>query len=244
MAERTHDEMRELTGAYALGALDDRERRLFEAHLETCAECDAEVRSFGPVIERLAISVPPAEAPRALRDGVMAAIHGTQGARPHRVARWVPWLASAAVLLLAVFTWYALTLRSRAARLEAELRSAQSRLTASERIAYATDMRRIDLVGEGSAPAASGHALWSPRQGMMVTAVNLPPAPAGKAYQLWFLTGPGPVSGGTLVAIGGVFEAITAPPTGGARVMAIAVTLESAEGARAPTTPICLLGKL
>ena len=36
-----------LSGAYAVDALDDDERELFEQHLAVCPECRAEVRSFG-----------------------------------------------------------------------------------------------------------------------------------------------------------------------------------------------------
>ena len=42
----SHDELRELSGGYALGALSDADRRLFEAHLSTCPECAGEVREF------------------------------------------------------------------------------------------------------------------------------------------------------------------------------------------------------
>ena len=51
-----------LAAAYSLGALDDQERAAFEAHLEECAECTAEISGFAGVVESLADSasvVPP-----------------------------------------------------------------------------------------------------------------------------------------------------------------------------------------
>ena len=42
----THDELRELTGGYALGVLSEAERRAIETHLPTCVECAREVREF------------------------------------------------------------------------------------------------------------------------------------------------------------------------------------------------------
>src|SRR5262249_10945618 len=46
----------ELAAPYALGALDSGERVDFERHLETCAECRAEVQAFREVAGRLAQS--------------------------------------------------------------------------------------------------------------------------------------------------------------------------------------------
>lgn len=54
MKHQTVEEVTERASLYALGALDEEEARLFEAHLaEGCDECADEVRSFNPVIASL-----------------------------------------------------------------------------------------------------------------------------------------------------------------------------------------------
>ena len=54
MKHQTVEEVAERASLYALGALDEEEARLFEAHLaEGCDECASEVRSFNPVIASL-----------------------------------------------------------------------------------------------------------------------------------------------------------------------------------------------
>lgn len=65
-----------LTGAYALGALDDAEIRAVEAHLVLCAECAQEVRSFRETAARLADGV-RAVPPPALRARVLAEVRST-----------------------------------------------------------------------------------------------------------------------------------------------------------------------
>ena len=54
----THDELRDLSGGYALGALSEAEHRAFVAHLSTCPECTEEVRGFAAVSSGLAHVVP------------------------------------------------------------------------------------------------------------------------------------------------------------------------------------------
>ena len=84
----------------------------------------------------------------------------------------------------------------RISTLEDELRDARARADATERqmadaqtaatearVAVtgltAPDVARIDLAGQAIAPQASARAFWSRSRGMVFTASNLPPLPAG-----------------------------------------------------------------
>ncbi len=58
--EPTHDEIIELLGVYALDAVDDDERRLVDAHLETCPRCAAEVAEHREVAASMAYTGAPA----------------------------------------------------------------------------------------------------------------------------------------------------------------------------------------
>lgn len=108
-----HTALRELTGAYALAALAAEEQTGFEAHLDTCGECLAEVRSFQWVIERLALAVPHREPPAALRDRVVAAVgHGSRATPPPPFFRRITVATCAAVLLMLVAGGYALGRKS------------------------------------------------------------------------------------------------------------------------------------
>jgi hypothetical protein len=60
--------------AYALGALDERETRDFERHLEICTKCPAELRWLAPAAETLPESVPQLEPPPELRERLVTAV--------------------------------------------------------------------------------------------------------------------------------------------------------------------------
>ena len=78
-----HDELREQAGLYVLGALTPAEQAAFEAHLATCGECAAEVRTLSSVAGALAHAVPQSEPSPALRARVLAAV----GASPSTAAQ-------------------------------------------------------------------------------------------------------------------------------------------------------------
>ena len=66
----------ELTGLYALGALNASERAAFDAHLEVHRESVDEVLLLLPVARRLAWAVPPHEPPAGLRERVITTVTG------------------------------------------------------------------------------------------------------------------------------------------------------------------------
>ena len=57
--------------------------------------------------------------------------------------------------------------------------------------------RVVDLHGAGPSPEASGRVIWHDTAGGQLFVANLPPAPAGKAYELWTLGGAAPQAAGT-----------------------------------------------
>jgi anti-sigma-K factor RskA len=149
MAGREHEELREQAALYVLGALAAEERAAFEAHLATCAECSAEVRSLAGVPAMLAQTVPQVDPSPALREQVLRSAGAGANVRhmpaapnapntSHRrdAPRSVfgPWLAAAASLALTVgLGVYAMELRGRIGALESRLRDAIARADASER---------------------------------------------------------------------------------------------------------------
>jgi anti-sigma-K factor RskA len=265
-----HDEFIDLPGLFVLGALAPDDRARFEAHLRECPICAEEVRSLVPVVEGLARAVPLREPPASLRTRVLEAV-GAGRRRPPAalpasaaVVFWsrVGWLAAAAALVAAIVLGYlAASRQERIVELEARLRDAMERLTTAERqvadarrasdeqtsasgVLAASDLARIDLAGQPAAPGARGRAFWSRSRGMVFNAVNLPPLPAGRTYQVWVLTSASPpISAGVFApdASGSVRLVIKTPedippPT------RVAVTLEPAGGVPAPTGDMYLAG--
>jgi anti-sigma-K factor RskA len=264
MSETTHDAMRELTGLYALGALDAAERRAFESHLTSCAACAAEVRALGGVAGALPYALPQVDPPAGLRDRVLGA-----SAPSTRIRREVEkpsafdagWLAAAAMLVVAVgLGAYAVSLRERLGGIEGQLADALTRLNQSEQqvavavrlveaaearltLLTAPDLLQVDLAGQPPAPQARGRAFLSRARGLLFAANALPPLPAGRTYQLWYLTKTAPVSAGLLQPdAGGQVVTAFQPPTDAVVPAGFAVSIEPEGGVTAPTGALYLAG--
>jgi anti-sigma-K factor RskA len=104
--EGPHD----LVAAYALDALDDEERRAFDAHLETCERCQADAIALAEAAAALAYVPEEAAPPEALRGRIVEAARAERGARiipfpRRRRAVWIASVAAAACLALGLGLW-------------------------------------------------------------------------------------------------------------------------------------------
>jgi len=257
-----HDALREQLPVYAIGALTGAERAVVESHVRGCTACAAELAQFAPVAGALAQVVPLHDPPAALRARVLASAGARGAAMPvRRSAPWAPWLAAAAMLLMTIgVAGYAVSLRERVRVLEGELREALLRADEGERrvnvalkaaadaqtplsILMAPDVRRIDLAGQPVAPSASARTFWSRSRGVVLTAANLPALPAGRTYQLWFVTTQTKVSVGLLKPdTDGRVTAILNNATNLPDPAAVAVTIEPEGGVPQPTGAMYLVG--
>ena len=183
-----------LSGAYAVGALDDLERAHFEAHLATCADCRAEVAGLREATTLLAETSAVAP-PSHVRDAVLAGIatvrplppvvgktasHGsTPGARRASGRRWFPALAAAAAVVAAVGAGIVVYDQV------SDDESSQGQLTAADRVLTAPDAERVATkVGDATATVVVSRS-----QGKAVLLTeDMPAAPSGKVYELWLQT--------------------------------------------------------
>ena len=232
----THDELKANAAGYVLGSLDAAERRAFESHLAGCAECSAEVASLRPIVGVLATAVPQVTPRAELRARVL----GTAGLHDRKSPRALEWLPLAAAIIIAIgAAVYAVRVQRQMGDLQARFNQTQ----ATAAVLAAPDLARIDLQGQPVAPDARARALWSRSRGLVFTAANLPPAPAGKAYQVWVVTAQMPVSAGLLTTdpMGDGTQYYYTPPDI-APPVAVAVTLEPAGGVPSPTGERYLVG--
>jgi anti-sigma-K factor RskA len=264
-----HNELRELTGAYALGVLTDEERLALERHLPDCQACAAEVRETIMAANALGAGVTQIDPPPSLRARVLAAATAEgRAATPLPTTRVrsavLPYgLAAAASIAAVSLGLYAMNLNARIQDLEGRLRLATAASDSMQKqlvvlradaddaqrrysILTAPDVRRINLAGVPPAPAASAQAFWSPTQGLLLAGTNLPALPAGRVYQLWMVTPEQAALGVALLTpdAGGRVTTITPTPQGVTRLAAIAVTVEPAGGSPSPTGEKVLVGTL
>jgi len=261
----SHADLKVEASAYALGSLDPPERAAFEAHLAVCDECAAEVRSFHRVTTALALGVVQGAPRQALRQRVLeTAADAPAALQPPAASRITgSWLPIAATLVLALGAGvYAARLQVRVAFLEARLEQALLQASAAETavadarrvngelqsamgVLAAPDLVRIDLAGQAPAPQATARALWSRARGMVFTASNLPPLPAGQVYQVWVVpAAEAPISAGLLTPDpAGAGQTYFSTPPDIPPPAAVAVSIEPAGGVPAPTGAIYLAGK-
>ena len=265
------DRLHDLAGAYALGALDHAERAEFERHLTECRACAEEVRSLQPVVDGLGQIVPQVDPPAALRERILSSSPASRAsARQARSDDYVVhvrptssgwgWLAAAASLVVAVgLGIYVWQLRDRLTEVERRLDEATARAAANDTqmaalqraaidvrttalVIGAPDLLRVDLAGPTGSPAKA-RAFWSRAQGLVFTAVDLPPLPPGKVYQLWVVGAQAPVSAGILdLDAAGRATTIVEPGPAFPDPAAFAVTLEPEGGVPQPTGDKVLVG--
>jgi len=243
---------------YVLGLLDAEEVRAFEAELartHALAKLVAELREVSAGLAAGSAMAPPGD----LKERLMARVREMPplaGPAPENRAgartRWVvPGLvtALAASVVVAVVqgtqraALQAELVRGRALLAEVEGRLARQDATLNTLLAAERELTLVHLAPSGA--EASGIQLyWNRRinQGVL-HAFRLPPAPAGRVYQLWLIRDGVPIPSRVFnsdpdgqVLVGG-FEL----PAGG-RFQAAAVTVEPPAGSSSPTLPILLVG--
>jgi hypothetical protein len=99
----------------------------------------------------------------------------------------------------------------------------------------------VTLRGLGPSPGALARVIWHRSAGGQLFVANLPPAPPGKAYELWTIgEGPPQPAGVFRVDTEGRATHRVEPVAGGRPLKGFAVTLEPERGVRAPTGPMVL----
>jgi anti-sigma-K factor RskA len=180
------------------------------------------------------------------------------GRAPGRVL--IPWAIAASLLLAlgyGIASWQSerKTLQAALSRNQDEIallkdrvnsESARANETAQVNSVLASPQNpRIAMAGQEVAPSSSANIYWDVQGKRWVVTADLPPAPAGKVYQLWFVTPGAKVSAGLIEPDdnGHGFAVIDIPPNV-TDVAAAAITLEPRGGSEQPTSPIYALGKI
>ena len=248
-----HDDIHGLSGAYAVDAVGDVEQAQFEAHLADCSQCREEVaslRSAAAELSAVTLTTPPA----SLRASVLRDISSVRPlpplltpeemaspdpvvvptpaerssleskradrARRTPVRQWLVGVAAAAVVVTGGVVWQPWS---------SETNTVQ--LTAMQQVLQAKDAQRF----ESKIGAATATVVRSPSlsKAVIVTA-NMPDAPAGKVYELWFQRGDKMVRAGLMPA----GPSNTVLLEGDAATAAgVGITIEPDGGSDTPTQP-------
>ena len=256
---KTHDQFAEDLALYALDELTGSERQELEAHLDACAACRRELQALRGDLGLLGLSSggpqPPARSKERLMRAIAAEPRGVSAAAPDAAPRrsfgwaWVPTLAAVVLLAALAGLWRSNgRMKDQLAELAGHNQDQAiqlDRLNEELRLLTAPDAVHVSLNPQKSPKQPSGTAIFSPsRSRMMFMASNLPPVPAGKAYELWII----PAQGAPMAA--GVFKPdehgnavmMDQKMPAGVEAKAFAVTVEKEEGSDKPTSAIMLMG--
>lgn len=225
---------------YALGVLDPEQKAEIDAHLRTgCATCEAALKDALAVNAIMMSMAPDVVPPARLKRRVLASVGGQR-------MSW-SWLAAlAAACMLVVALWLSVQERSRAQELAQarhtliQVSSQRDRLL--QALSFLDDPSTMPVsFGKGQPAPPRGNVFVNSKLGVLLIASNLPPASAGKTYEMWVIAkGGAPRPAGLFQSeSGGTAMHILSGPLDAAALGAVAVTLEPEAGSPAPTsTPI------
>lgn len=261
------EEMHTLTGAYALDALDGAERDRFVHHLHRCQACANEVRGLQETATRLAVAVAAVPPPR-MREHVLAAAASTRQlppeteqvpARPARRSRWPlkprwslesrparrsgaarqGWFPRPAALLATAAVAVAIVLGVGQVVTQRELGHARAQTQAVEAVLSAPDAKLLTRSTPHGGRATV--VVSQSRHALVLTMSGLPPLPAAKVYEVWFMA-PGRARPAGLLPSPSAGRTAPLLADGLAAGDRIGVTVEPAGGTSRPTTtPILVM---
>jgi anti-sigma-K factor RskA len=265
MRNLTCDEVRELAGAYVLGALEAEEAAAVQAHLAAHPDGHPEIEELGAVIPAFAELVPVVEPPERLKGRIMAAAAADLGARrgapassaetsppaapvafprpEEREARrartspatWV--LRIAAVLAIALLGGWNLLLQN---DLGAARQYEQDVAAVLEAASQPGSLTAV-LAADGG--TGSGLAAVDAEGDLALAMRDLAPTSGTAVYEAWVIASDGvpvPLGSFTVGANGTAFFEGGGLPS--AEGIVLALTLEPGPGATTPTMPIISAG--
>ncbi|MFM9876391.1 MAG: anti-sigma factor domain-containing protein [Rhodoglobus sp.] len=246
MSTNPADDTANLSGAYALDALNANEREQLEAHLAGSEETRAEVTGLSDTAVMLGLAVTPVVPPPALKASIMAQLATTPQLAAEPPVAESPvvgkaearararWFTRPAVALAAAATSVALIVGGgvvSTAITSNNFAAAQAEQLAAITAADDSQRQVITLDGGGTATL-----VWSTELASSAVIVDgLKPLPASAVYQLWYIDAAGARSAGTFTvsAAGSTARVLEGDLKAGDT---IGVTVEPRGGSTAPTT--------
>jgi anti-sigma-K factor RskA len=194
-------------GAWALGALDERDAAAFEAHLRICAQCRGEVARLRVPADSLALATEQVTPPPELKDRIMREVAPAPARERRRERRWflrpMPIAALAAATLAVGIAVGVLVSPGQSSR---TVQANVSQAGASAVVHISGDHARLEVRGMRNPPAGHVYEVWVKRG-------SKAPEPAGALFTV--MRGHGDVDVGSVKGVTTIM--VTAEPAGGSR---------------------------
>jgi anti-sigma-K factor RskA len=231
-------------------AADEIELRLARGDEETARG----VALAREMVSALALIAPSVEPPPAVKRRLLSAV----GKEPRGISGWL-WAWAAATALLAVVAvnfWQReqvknaelAAVRQELLRTTESLTQSNARLeTVSQLVEFLNEPSlRIANFGKPDPTPPRGRVLVSPDKGVLLLVANLPPAAAGRTYEMWLVPKAGsPIPAGLFqTSAAGQALHINQRTVDLSQIAAIAVSNEPQAGSAAPTTTPFIIAPL
>lgn len=244
----THQEIRELLGAYAIHAVDRAEAEEVERHLELCPHCRGEVVEHREAAALLAH--PGAAAPEGVWARIAASLEETPPkldlrrvvAAPPSRRGWRSWLlAATTAAAAAVIAVLGVKLVEQDRRLGELTAVVEGRNVEQVAIGALVDPRARRVRLRSIDATRHAEAVLLPNGTGYLVRQDLPPLPVDRTYQLWAVVGDRKVSVGVLGRDPGITAFKVDPQSD---VQALAVTAERAGGVVATDQVAVVMGEV
>jgi anti-sigma factor RsiW len=258
-----HDDYKELIPAHALSALDPAEDRVLSEHLSSCEECRLLLAEWESTAAGIALSSDPLEPSPSVRARILSEVKNE--ATRSNVLSFAPsasrnvWssfgsfgaIAAALVFVVAIGALFVMWRQNQSQKAEIQ-RLAEEIARTQELLKQNADVMRIlsspgarmtELAATPMAPGATAKIAYDMTGEARLMASGLPEAPAGMAYQLWYIVGDKKMPGKVFSTLNGSGRLADRVPSEAMNAAVFAVTLEPATGVQAPTGQIYLVSR-
>jgi hypothetical protein len=259
---------------YAMQTLTQEESAAVRLHVEECEVCRAELAAVQGDLALVAMSVEQHPLPEGARQRFVERLSATSAGgssgtpasvserrtaevvsidkkRPvSRAAVWIPWIAVAALLLLALSLERQVSSLNdelgKQQRLAAQMASDNAQAKRVLEVLTAPSSKRVLLTANSVKPVPTARAVYLAETGGLVFQANdLEHLAENKTYELWVIpaNGQAPIPAGLFRPDAtGNANVLLPPLPKGVPAKAFGVTIERAEGSATPTAPIILVG--
>jgi anti-sigma-K factor RskA len=240
-----------LTGAYAVNALPEEERRRFEDHLDACEACRLEVEELQATAARLGAAEAMAP-PAGMREEVLARIDDVRQEAPsrlpslpdiHRMSPSRRWLTSLVAPAAAVAAIAVLGLSAVVANLNSRMDQLETSTSQVNDVMVAADAQVIDVPTDGEETARV--VLSTSRNEAVLLVDKMTSAPEGHNLVLWLIDGEGTAEPAGTLTLDDRGRATRVLAGELDTTVAIGVTVEPADQpVRQPTTDPVMVAEL
>ena len=258
----------ELLPFYALDALTDEERELVDSYLAEHPEAREQIKDLHSAASALPYGISPVEPPRQVKESLMARVNADAKARVYSSAHrqssrpllrgvrgenilrtFTLGIATLAIVWVIILNSQISQLRNEISGLHdtvAKQSNSLEQIIANLPKSPPSNVITVSLEGTNIQPGAHGQLVVDPKEQSAILIISgLPKLEANQTYQVWLISGGGPVSAGLLsIDENGQGVLIVTSPESIGSFKSLGISIEPEGGSPQPTGEIVVLSDI